>query len=73
MSASNLAYDIAPVGWQVTLLESLNKRCVFLEHVVGLIGLSNVKVIRGRAEVCFSANLLSICVIYIHHLFISNY
>lgn len=49
-------YDIAYVGWNVTLLESLNKRCVFLEHAVGVIGLSNVKVIRGRAEVCLSEN-----------------
>ncbi|XP_062116416.1 uncharacterized protein LOC133830456 isoform X3 [Humulus lupulus] len=41
---------IACPGWEVTLMESMNKRCVFLEHVVGQIGLSNVKVVRGRAE-----------------------
>ncbi|XP_024970727.1 uncharacterized protein LOC112509796 isoform X1 [Cynara cardunculus var. scolymus] len=45
-----LILAIACPGWQVTLLESINKRCVFLEHAVGLLGLSNVKVIRGRAE-----------------------
>ncbi|GJZ00909.1 ribosomal RNA small subunit methyltransferase G [Tanacetum coccineum] len=46
-----LILAIACPGWKVTLLESLNKRCVFLEHAIGLIGLSNVKVVRGRAEV----------------------
>lgn len=45
-----LILAIACPGWKVTLLESLNKRCVFLEHAIGLIGLSNVKVVRGRAE-----------------------
>ncbi|KAK9066496.1 hypothetical protein SSX86_013819 [Deinandra increscens subsp. villosa] len=45
-----LILAIACPDWKVTLLESLNKRCLFLEHVVGLIGLSNVKVMRGRAE-----------------------
>lgn len=38
-------------GWKVALLESMNKRCVFLEHAVGSTGLSNVQVIRERAEV----------------------
>ncbi|KAG6403963.1 hypothetical protein SASPL_136197 [Salvia splendens] len=41
---------IACPSWKVTLLESLNKRCVFLEHVVGLIGLQNVQIVRDRAE-----------------------
>ncbi|XP_049394940.1 uncharacterized protein LOC125859281 [Solanum stenotomum] len=41
---------IASPGWKVTLLESLNKRCSFLEHVVSQIGLSNVQVKRERAE-----------------------
>uniref|UniRef100_A0A803P992 Ribosomal RNA small subunit methyltransferase G n=1 Tax=Cannabis sativa TaxID=3483 RepID=A0A803P992_CANSA len=41
---------IACPGWEVTLMESMKKRCVFLEHVVGQIGLSNVQVVRGRAE-----------------------
>ncbi|KAK1433795.1 hypothetical protein QVD17_10712 [Tagetes erecta] len=45
-----LILAIACPDWKLTLLESLNKRCVFLEHVVGLIGLSNVTVMRGRAE-----------------------
>ncbi|TMW84807.1 hypothetical protein EJD97_024340 [Solanum chilense] len=49
---------IASPGWKVTLLESMNKRCSFLEHVVSQIGLSNVQVKRERAEklgqdVCF--------------------
>lgn len=39
-------------GWKVTLLESMNKRCTFLEHVVAVSGLSNVQVLRERAEVC---------------------
>ncbi|XP_027916453.1 uncharacterized protein LOC114175835 isoform X1 [Vigna unguiculata] len=41
---------IARPEWDVTLMESMNKRCVFLEHVVGVIGSSNVKIVRGRAE-----------------------
>ncbi|XP_050151479.1 uncharacterized protein LOC126626262 isoform X2 [Malus sylvestris] len=45
-----LILAIACPGWEVTLMESMNKRCVFLEHVVSHIGLSNVQVIRGRAE-----------------------
>ncbi|KAL2572763.1 hypothetical protein AAZV13_17G085400 [Glycine max] len=36
--------------WDVTLMESMNKRCVFLEHVVGVIGSSNIQIVRGRAE-----------------------
>jgi 16S rRNA G527 N7-methylase RsmG len=45
--------------WKVTLLESMNKRCVFLEHAIGLTGLSNVKVVRGRAEVFFLSSFMS--------------
>ncbi|KAJ4712261.1 Ribosomal RNA small subunit methyltransferase G [Melia azedarach] len=45
-----LILAIASPGWKVTLLESMNKRCVFLEHAVSLTGLSNVQVVRGRAE-----------------------
>lgn len=45
-----LVLAIASPGWKVTLLESMNKRCVFLEHAVDLTGLSNVQVVRGRAE-----------------------
>ncbi|KAB2633407.1 hypothetical protein D8674_029654 [Pyrus ussuriensis x Pyrus communis] len=56
-----LILAIACPGWEVTLMESMNKRCVFLEHVVGHIGLSNVQVVRGRAEnlgqaLCFREN-----------------
>lgn len=45
-----LILAIACPGWNVMLLESMNKRCVFLEHAVGVIQLSNVQVIRDRAE-----------------------
>ncbi|XP_052184082.1 uncharacterized protein LOC127796065 isoform X3 [Diospyros lotus] len=45
-----LILAIACPGWKVTLLESINKRCLFLEHAVGVIGLPNVQVIRERAE-----------------------
>ncbi|KAJ8753570.1 hypothetical protein K2173_022811 [Erythroxylum novogranatense] len=53
-----LILAIACPDWRITLLESMNKRCVFLEHAVSFTGLSNVKVVRGRAEsiahnVCF--------------------
>ncbi|OIW00346.1 hypothetical protein TanjilG_27597 [Lupinus angustifolius] len=41
---------IACPEWEVTLIESLNKRCVFLEHVVSVIGSSNIQIVRGRAE-----------------------
>lgn len=41
---------IARPDWDVTLMESMNKRCVFLEHVVGVIGSSNLQIVRGRAE-----------------------
>lgn len=34
----------------MTLLESLQKRCDFLEHVAEVAGLTNVKVVRNRAE-----------------------
>lgn len=37
--------------WEITLLESLNKRCLFLEHAVNLLGLSNVQILCDRAEV----------------------
>ncbi|RXH77579.1 hypothetical protein DVH24_039550 [Malus domestica] len=40
-----LILAIAWPGWEVTLMESMNKRCIFLEHVVGHIGLSNVQVL----------------------------
>ncbi|QHO57640.1 Ribosomal RNA small subunit methyltransferase G [Arachis hypogaea] len=41
---------IACPEWEVTLIESMNKRCVFLEHVVGIIGSSNIQIVRGRTE-----------------------
>lgn len=46
------------IDWDVTLMESMNKRCVFLDHVVGVIGSSNVKIVRGRAEVKYTPVLL---------------
>ncbi|KAH0462007.1 hypothetical protein IEQ34_009582 [Dendrobium chrysotoxum] len=45
-----LILAIACPTWNVTLLESMQKRCFFLEHVVRFTGLSNVKVLRERAE-----------------------
>ncbi|GAB4860691.1 hypothetical protein Ancab_035853 [Ancistrocladus abbreviatus] len=45
-----LVLAIACPGWTVTLMESMNKRCLFLEHAVSVTGLSNVQVVRGRAE-----------------------
>lgn len=45
-----LIIAIACPEWQVTLMESMNKRCLFLEHAVGHTGLTNVHVVRGRAE-----------------------
>jgi len=41
---------IARPDWQITLIESLQKRCFFLEHVVDVSGLLNVQVVRIRAE-----------------------
>jgi 16S rRNA (guanine527-N7)-methyltransferase len=35
---------------QVLLVESMLRRCVFLEECVGQLGLENVRVVRGRAE-----------------------
>ncbi|KAL6183210.1 hypothetical protein ACLB2K_044621 [Fragaria x ananassa] len=53
-----LVLAIACPDWKVTLMESMSKRCVFLEHAVNHVGLSNVEIVRGRAEnlgqdVCF--------------------
>ncbi|KAG0482516.1 hypothetical protein HPP92_010600 [Vanilla planifolia] len=45
-----LMLAIACPSWKVTLLDSMHKRCLFLEHVVALIGLSNVEVLCERAE-----------------------
>lgn len=41
---------IARPSWEFTLMESLQKRCNFLDHVIEALGLSNIKVIRARAE-----------------------
>ena len=38
-------------GWRFTLLESMKKRCTFLEHAIEAMGLSNVDVVCDRAEV----------------------
>ncbi|XP_068643568.1 uncharacterized protein [Aristolochia californica] len=45
-----LIFAIACPSWKVTLLESMQKRCLFLEHAVALTGLSNVQILRARAE-----------------------
>ncbi|XP_057517713.1 uncharacterized protein LOC130798654 isoform X1 [Amaranthus tricolor] len=45
-----LILAIACPGWKVTLLESMNKRCLFLEHAINVTGLSNVQIIHDRAE-----------------------
>jgi 16S rRNA (guanine527-N7)-methyltransferase len=36
--------------WRVTLLEATRKKCEFLEHIVGKLGLPDVRVVWGRAE-----------------------
>nr|XP_025668754.1 ribosomal RNA small subunit methyltransferase G-like isoform X3 [Arachis hypogaea] len=48
-----VVFAIACLEWKVTLMESMNKRCVFLEHVVGIIGSSTIQIIRERAEDAF--------------------
>lgn len=45
-----IVFAIARPSWEVTLMESIQKRCSFLEHVTQVSGLTNVKVIRARAE-----------------------
>ncbi|XP_078174572.1 S-adenosyl-L-methionine-dependent methyltransferases superfamily protein [Carex rostrata] len=45
-----LILAIACPGWKFTLLESMRKRCAFLEHVIELVGLSNVNIVCDRAE-----------------------
>ncbi|KAJ1696098.1 hypothetical protein LUZ63_004610 [Rhynchospora breviuscula] len=45
-----LILAIACPAWKFTLLESMHKRCAFLEHVVHLTGLSNVNIVCDRAE-----------------------
>lgn len=41
---------IALPGLEVTLLEATTKKCRFLEEVVALLGLTNVRVLNARAE-----------------------
>lgn len=45
-----LILAIARPSWKFTLLESMQKRCTFLEHAVEVMGLSNVDVVCDRAE-----------------------
>ncbi|CAK9861864.1 unnamed protein product [Sphagnum jensenii] len=45
-----LVLAISCPAWQVTLLESLQKRCDFLEHVIKTVGLPNVQIVHSRAE-----------------------
>ncbi|BBN17019.1 16S rRNA (guanine527-N7)-methyltransferase [Marchantia polymorpha subsp. ruderalis] len=45
-----IVFAIARPAWKITLLESLQKRCNFLDYAVERSGLSNVKVVRARAE-----------------------
>uniref|UniRef100_A0A1D1YTY9 Ribosomal RNA small subunit methyltransferase G n=2 Tax=Anthurium amnicola TaxID=1678845 RepID=A0A1D1YTY9_9ARAE len=45
-----LILAIACPNWKLTLLESMQKRCRFLEHAIGLTGLCNVQVLCDRAE-----------------------
>ncbi|KAA3464674.1 ribosomal RNA small subunit methyltransferase G-like isoform X3 [Gossypium australe] len=56
-----LVLAVACPGWEVTLVESMNKRCLFLEHAVSLIGLSNVLVVRERAERIAQHSLYGFC------------
>ena len=37
-------------SYKVTLLDSLNKRTIFLQEVVNKLGLTNIEIIHGRAE-----------------------
>ncbi len=46
-----LALAAARPDCQVTLLEAMQKRCQFLQAVRDELGLSNVRVIQGRAEI----------------------
>jgi 16S rRNA (guanine527-N7)-methyltransferase len=46
----SLPLKIVCPEWQVTLLEATRKKCEFLEHIVGKLGLQKVRVVWGRAE-----------------------
>ncbi|KAK1605332.1 hypothetical protein QYE76_029005 [Lolium multiflorum] len=45
-----LILAVARPSWKFTLLESMRKRCTFLEHAVEVMELSNVDVVCDRAE-----------------------
>ncbi|CAN6198157.1 unnamed protein product [Urochloa humidicola] len=45
-----LILAVARPSWRFTLLESMKKRCTFLEHAVKAMDLSNVDVVCDRAE-----------------------
>lgn len=45
-----LILAVARPSWKFTLLESMRKRCTFLEHAVEAMNLSNVDVVCDRAE-----------------------
>ncbi|KAG2605224.1 hypothetical protein PVAP13_4NG098700 [Panicum virgatum] len=45
-----LILAVARPSWRFTLLESMKKRCTFLEHAIEAMGLSNVDVVCDRAE-----------------------
>ncbi len=45
-----LPLAIAEPGHAFTLLDSVNKKIMFIQHVAGLLGLANVGVARSRAE-----------------------
>lgn len=45
----------------MTLLESMSNRCISLEHVVGLTGLTNVKIVQGRAGNRSWDKILALC------------
>ncbi|XP_062228581.1 uncharacterized protein LOC133926590 [Phragmites australis] len=45
-----LILAVARPSWRFTLLESMRKRCTFLEHAIEVMGLSNVEVVCDRAE-----------------------
>ncbi|XLR07649.1 uncharacterized protein LOC107618449 isoform X1 [Arachis ipaensis] len=42
---------IACPEWEVTLMESISKSCVFLEHVVEIIGSSNIQIVQFHPDV----------------------
>lgn len=61
---------VARLGWKVTLVESMTKRCAFLKHAVSLTRLSNVEVVNERAEVwCINSHLESsyVSVLFTHY------